>query len=97
MGGFDKDKAGIRTAIMLASMYMYGGSIWAVATAHALWDIAMAAEKGPGSLSALLWVAVFVVLIIGFPVLCIRLTGGYNCRKILERFEKRRNKRKALG
>lgn len=79
--------------VMLASMYMYGGSVWAVAVAHTLWDIAMQLEKGPG-IGLLLMVCVLAIELIGFPMTFLRLTSDSNCGAITERFNRRRNKRK---
>ena len=79
--------------VMLASMYMHGGSVWAVAAAHALWDIAMQIEKGPG-IGVLVLICVMAIELIGFPMIFLRLTSDSNCEAITERFTRRRNKRK---
>ncbi len=78
------------------SMYMYGGNIGAVALAHAIWDIATAAEKGHPSINFALLAVVAFAAFIGFPAVSLRLTGEKNYDDIIKRFDRRRNKRKEL-
>ena len=75
------------------SMYMYGGNIGAVALAHAIWDIATAAEKGHPSINFALLAVVAFAAFIGFPAVSLRLTGEKNYDDIIKRFDRRRNKR----
>ena len=64
---------------------MHGGSVWAVAVAHALWDIAMQLEKGSG-IGLFILVGIFAIELIGFPIAFLRLTNDSNCEAITERF-----------